>query len=463
MAATANPSVEDALARLTDFLGRVSYDDLPAATRSQAGLVVRDTCGAILGGSLEPEPRRLAERLRSTGGDAEATILGPAFAKASAASAALVNGAAGTFLELDEYHRPRGHPAIHVLPAVLALGERLHASGPRVVEALVLGYEAGARVSRACRLRPSVHDHGHLGTLGAAVGCGKLLGFGPDELRQVMDLAACLGLASPWRTAVAGATVRNLFAGVSGQMGILAAEAVASGFSGLPDGVQVAFGTILGEAFEPAALVNGLGATYEIDGSCFKLYAACASTHPALDAVLELLHEHRLRADDVVDVLVATHRLAARLNDPEPRNQLAAKFSIPFAVATTLRHGAADRRAFAPEAVAEAGTRALAGRVEVVEAPDLTARHPGESAARVELRLADGRTLTAAAVLSSQQIAEPPSEAVLLAKFRSLVGPILPGEAGDQAAAALRRLEEYADVGELTAALARWAGAAPPR
>ncbi|MCC6419194.1 MAG: MmgE/PrpD family protein [Gemmataceae bacterium] len=451
--------VEDPLEHLLDFVGRTTYDDLPMAVRSQAVRVARDTVGVILGGSLEPEPRKLGERLRGADGSGEATILGPGFPRTSAPLAALVNGTAGTFLELDEYHRPRGHAAVHVLPAVLALGERLHIPGTRIVEALVLGYEVGARACRACSLRPAVHDHGHLGTLGAVVGCGKLLGFGPADLRQAVQVASCLGLASPWRTAVAGATVRNMFAGVGSQIGMLAAEATASGFTGLPDGIEVVFDSILGESFNADQLVDGLGAEYEIATSCFKFNACCASTHPAVEATLDLLRRHAPRPEDVVAVRVATHRLAARLDDREPANQLAAKFSIAFAVATTLRRGVANRAAFAPEAVADPETRALAGRIEVVADPEFTDRHPAEAVASVELRLADGRTLSELCALASGDGVAQASEAELEAKFDSLAGPLFPGSACSAAAAALDRLEEYADIGELTAQLARLARA----
>ena len=91
-------------------------------------LVLADTVGAILGGSQEPEVRRLHAGADRAAGPA--TVLGAGFALVEPWWAIVANGLAGTMLELDEGNRfARGHPGIHVLPAALAEAERLGQSG----------------------------------------------------------------------------------------------------------------------------------------------------------------------------------------------------------------------------------------------------------------------------------------------------------------------------------------------
>lgn len=109
----------------------------------------------------EQELRAIAAR-RATGGSAP--VIGSGLS-ASAGEAAFLNGVAGTTLELDEGNQfACGHPAIHVVPALLAIAGK-H-SGLALLTALVLGYEIGARIGIASRLRVTMHPHGNWGTVG---------------------------------------------------------------------------------------------------------------------------------------------------------------------------------------------------------------------------------------------------------------------------------------------------------
>ena len=63
---------------------------------------------------------------------------------------AFLDGTAGTMLEIDEGNQyARGHPGIHVVPALMAATRLRDASGAAFLRALVLGYEIGARIGMA--------------------------------------------------------------------------------------------------------------------------------------------------------------------------------------------------------------------------------------------------------------------------------------------------------------------------
>ena len=94
--------------------------------------------------------------------------------------------------------------------------------------------------------------------------------------------------------------------------------------------------------------------------------------------------------------------------------------------------------------------RRLAGRVEVVEDPALTALTPGKRPARVEVRLVDGRVLAREVDMPSGEFDRPYPEAVLREKFVALAAPDL-GAAGAVAAWGLcRRAGELKSARELT-------------
>ena len=113
----------DYLDRLAEFAVETRLEDLDPATVSAAKNVALDTIGAMLAGSRQPENANLAQLAAGLGGDGKSTLLGSR-ARSQAMLAALANATAGVSLEVDEGTRlGGGHPAIHVIPAALAVGE----------------------------------------------------------------------------------------------------------------------------------------------------------------------------------------------------------------------------------------------------------------------------------------------------------------------------------------------------
>ncbi len=247
------------LTRLARFAEQVRIDDLAPAAIDAARDVVLDTLGAILAGSRLPENSRLADLAAARSGIRAATLIGHAL-KADPMLATLANGTAGVSLEVDEGNRwGGGHPAIHVLPAALAVAEERAADGGRLIEALVAGYEITSRLGGATRPRPNLHSHGTWGTAGAAVAVARLLGHEADSLRTVINLATSMSPANSWGPCFEGATIRNLYPGRAGLQGILAVHLLACGYTAVADAPSDVYGTLLAEGFDPEAAVEGLG------------------------------------------------------------------------------------------------------------------------------------------------------------------------------------------------------------
>ena len=158
----------DYLTRLARFVGETRLPDLPSATIKASKLVLLDTVGAIIAGSALPENTRLAHMAARRAPHGGASLLGHAL-KADPLLATFTNATAGVALEVDEGNRlGGGHPAIHVIPAAVAVAEEMGADGRRLLESLVAGYEVGSRLGGATQARPNVHSHGTWGTIGTA-------------------------------------------------------------------------------------------------------------------------------------------------------------------------------------------------------------------------------------------------------------------------------------------------------
>jgi 2-methylcitrate dehydratase PrpD len=393
--------------------------------------VVTDTVAAVIGASVEPEVRQAALAAPRLGGPGHATVLATGTAT-SPAAAALANGLAAVRLELDEGHaHAANHPSAHTLPAVLATAEDVGASGPDLLRAAAAAYEVAVRIARGVRLRRVVHPFGTAMACGAAVGVARLRGCDVATTTRAVLLAAALTPASTQRAANTGATVRNALTGVCASNGVLAVELAAAGISADPLALETVFGEVLGESFDDRHVDSGLGDLRYLTTGYLKMHACSRWNHAPIEATELLLREHGVRAGDVEAVEVATYDPATRLDGRDPPNGFAGKHSIPYAVAARIVRRDNGIDAYTDEAAADPELRALMTRVSVVEDPAMTAAAPEVRAARVTLRLRDGRVLTATEDHPPGGPERPYPAADVVAKHRTLLARALPEESVD--------------------------------
>jgi len=452
----------DYLDRLAAFVAATRFDALPASTVAAAKLVLLDTLGAIVAGSAMPENGALARLAAGRSPSGGATLLGHR-GKADAFWAALTNATAGVALEVDEGSRlGGGHPAIHVVPGALAVAEERRLDGRRLLESVVAGYEVGSRIGGATTVRANVHSHGTWGTISTAVAVAKLGAAPARTVRAAMNLAASMSPANTWTPALDGATIRNLYPGRSAFQGILAVELERCGFTGLGDAPSDVYTTILAERFEPELAGAGIeeltraaggGRGYRIEQNYFKLHACCRFNHFALDAVMALRSAYRLSGDDVQKVEIVTIPFAVRMGAPAPASSLAARFSIPWAVAAGLVLGRTDPPAFDSQALGDERIRALAQRVEIRTNSDMTPRRADAPTAHVRLVLRDGKTLERTTSVVRGDALSPVPRDEITAKFVSLAGPILGEVSARKIIDVVENVDALDDVGSLTAML----------
>jgi 2-methylcitrate dehydratase PrpD len=341
-----------------------------------------------------------------------------------------------------------------VVPAALAIAEEGRLSGQDLLTALVLGYEIGTRIGIACKIRMSMHPHGTWGTVGAAVAVGKLMGYGEGAMKEMINVSSSLGLATSRKTMLEGGTVRNVYSGVSNLMGLLAHQLVQSGFTGEADGLKTVYGSVVSDTFDPEVMTDELGKRFEIARNYFKMHACCRYNHGTLDALEKILAKRPLQAEEVQSVDVETYSLAAQLCDRNPQNMLAAKFSIPFAVATLLVHGRTDVSCFTPQKVRSEAIQALAKKVEVREDPKLTAMMPARRPSRVRVALKSGEKLEAEVTMNRGDFEDPYGPEDLEKKYFSLADPVWGHARAEQIRSQVMELDKVKDINEVTSLIA---------
>lgn len=438
--------------QLAEFVAQTTFADIPQDVVERAQEVARDTVGVIVGGMTEPEVQALAD-YALTSFPGPATLFG--WGRGVRASwAALVHGTAGTTLEMDEGHAfARGHAAIHALPPALALAEQRGATGAEALTAFVVGYEVAARAGVATRLREPVHPFGAWGVLaGAAIGAW-FKGLDAAAVAGALEVAASYAITPSFGAAYQGANVRNTYAGVVNRLGLMAVDFYEAGFRGEKGGLATTFGQILGDAFDPEPLVDGLGERHEIMRGYFKPYSACRYTHAAVDAVLAL-RAGGVNPEEVERIEVETYDVAAKLADPEPDTPLAGRFSTPYVVAATLLRGDAGPKSFRLDVLRDPAVLNLARRVTVREEASFTAMTPEKRPARVRLHLRDGSTRQKTVTGSKGDPDQPMTGRELKEKFFDLVHPALGAEAATTARDMLGQLAQLSHLDDLTDLLA---------
>jgi 2-methylcitrate dehydratase PrpD len=283
----------------------------------------------------------------------------------------MINATGATALDIDEGNKnANGHPAVHVVPAVLAVSEVSDGSIESVLSAIVVGYEVATRVGRACfPLDETYHMHGLWGTVGTAAAVARYRDMNINQTAHAIRMAANHALHTRFESGVEGATVRNTYAGTSNLLGMMVADQAAVGYTGLENGIERHLSRVSID-FETAELTDRLGDLWEITRGYFKRHAACRSTHPTLDALERLSETTDIDPTTIDSIRLEAHETATRLQPTRPTNTLQAKFSLPFVAATYLYHGHAHIDAFSEASLREELFE-LAERVSVVSADEL--------------------------------------------------------------------------------------------
>ena len=447
----------DYLDTLSAFICDTRLEDLSAETLQHGRWVIADSIPVIAKGMQVSEMRALVDEQLAGAGAGNCWVLGSGRVS-NAVDASVLNGTAGVWLELDEGNLfAKGHPGIQVVPAALAIAQEIGASGAELLLAVILGYEVSARISRAANVRTCVHPHGTYGVIGAAIAVGRLKKFSAPQMRNLISMAATMGLATSRNTLLEGSPVRNIYSGQSAGMGLMAVRMAVAGFHGEQDGVSSVYGGgVLSEHYDPKAVTEGLGTEWLMTKGYFKLHCTGRYVHSAIDALEDALAQTQdplWGPEQILRIDVKAYRLAAMLSGKNITTSFGARFSVPFALATLLHHGRSNLAAFSEEAVADPAVQALVARVFVEEEPSYTARFPDLQLCDVHLHMKDGSKIHGKCEVTKGEPANPHAAEDLRRKFFDLGLAVWDEPTTQRLYEACMGIEQISDFGEFSSSL----------
>ena len=390
---------EEPTRELCAFLASIRYEALPEAVVARAEDLFLDWFASALAGR-KARPIAALEHF--------ASLMGPASGPSEVLTtrqhsspffAALVNGAASHVVEQDDLHNSSVlHPGTVVFPAVLAAGQHVGISGRALIAATVAGYECGVRVGEFLgRSHYRIfHTTGTAGKLGAAAGVAHALGLDADQTQHCLGSAGTMA-AGLWEFLRDAADSKQLHTGKAAADGLMAAYIARDGFTGARRIFEGAQGMGAGMSIDadPRWLTDGLGSRWVLAETSFKFHASCRHTHPAADALLALVQENRLDAEDIMQVTAHVHQGALDVLGPvtDPRSIHQSKFSMGFVlalIALKRRAGLAD---FTEASLNDAQVRGFHDKVKMVLDADVDRAYPRRWLGRVTVRTRDGREL----------------------------------------------------------------------
>ena len=402
---------------------------LPEPVRRRAAIILSDDIGAMVAGSLETQVARAREGLlRTSSGKVEATVLAKGAPRADRYAAASANGMAITWCELDEGFRNAScHGGAYTIPALLAEAEAQGRSVEEVLRALAVAYEVTTRFALAFPFPVfNVHPHAAFATIGGAAAASLVRRQDAKTMLSAVTGAASMSFAGPFDTAVEGALIRNAWTSAGAWIGLRAADWAEGGIGGNDVTPYDVFVGAYNTRPIPEALVEGLGSVWSVTNGYHKVFACCGYAHAAIEATLELLGRmQRKKKDDIAEIVVEAAPGGQVLRTVEPETVLAAKFSIPHAIAATVQLGTAGARAFTDDKLHDEGIAMLRKRVRLQPYPNVKP-WPNDRPARVTMRFDDGAEMSAVVESARGGADKPFDEATLLSKLAENAGSVFP-------------------------------------
>ena len=457
-------------AYVASFAAHTQATDIPDEVLHLGKRSILDGLGLALCGATSQASRLVREHLRSLSCSSdEAAVLGSAL-RLAPQFAALANG---TSMHADDYDdtqlavakdRVYGlltHPTAPVLPAVLAVGEPEHRSGKEVLAAYLVGVEVETKIAEAIHPRhyqQGFHSTATCGPFGAAAGVANLLRFDVDTTRRALGIVASqsAGLRENF-----GTMVKPLHAGRASESGVVAAQLAALGYASSPVILEAkrGFFQAAGGGYAANMIAEKLGNpwTFVSPGVSIKPHPCGSLTHPAMGVMLDLIHQHDVRPEQVSRVSVGTNQnMPNALIHHRPLNSLQAKFSMEFCMAILLLERKAGLSEFTDEVVNRSDVQALIPKVDFGVHAEAEAAGYEKMTTLIEIELENGETVSGRADFAKGSPIHPMSDRELGDKFRECANwGGVPKVKQERALELIWGLDELADIGEITDALGK--------
>jgi 2-methylcitrate dehydratase PrpD len=337
------------------------------------------------------------------------------------------------------------HPGGPIIGTALAIAEEEGASGAELITAIVAGYEAMARVSRAKEgITPRFRGLPIFGPFGAAAAAGKLLKLNENEMTYALGHAAnsSSGLNECW---LSGTMESKFHSGLAARNGITAAILARAGVDAAEtalDGNMGFYKAFAGTNEGLDAGLAGMGKRFMIMEAKYKLYPVCAENQISVDLTLKLRNQHALKAKDIEKVTEFGPHYALNypgVNNPGPfKGRVQAVMSAQFCNAAAFLGLPVSSPSFFRENYQNPAAAKLAKKITLVGEKD-------RQTTILEVTLRNGKQYR---IEGDESILTPSFEKVRI-KFQNLASEFISQNKIDRISDIVNRLDQEAKIEKL--------------
>lgn len=388
-------------AELARFASQLQFEDIPKDVISRAEDLLVDWFASTVGGKGSKPVEIITQFAQSMGPVSQPAIAGSAeiIVSRSLSSpflACLANAAASHVVEQDDVHNGSVfHPGTIVFPAALALAQAKQLSGREFLTAAVVGYEVGIRVGEFLgRSHYKIfHTTGTAGTLAAAATVGRLLKLNPQQMLHAFGSAGTQS-AGLWEFLRDAADSKQLHTAHASAIGLMSAYLAQAGFTGAQKILEGVQGLAAGTSTDanPEKLIDRLGSRWCLAETSFKYHASCRHTHPAADALLQVIQKHAVKMADIDRIETLVHQGAIDVLGPasDATTLHQSKFSMGTVLALICKFQFAGLDEFAKH-FNDPEICALRNRVSMILDPEVDKAYPQRWIGKVKVYLKNGR------------------------------------------------------------------------
>ena len=403
--------------KLEKFIIDAEWEKFPSDVQNRLRGCLIDLLGALLSGTKSEQFEVGLRIAKNTFGTGDVAVIGSKD-RFSTFGAATAMGHASNAYDIDDGHNIiRAHPGTSFIGALLAVAYDKNATLKELFTAMLVAYEASIRMGVAIMdYYKYAHSSGTFGSVGVAVGVGKLLGFNENQLNHALSISEFNAPLVPGIRSVEYPSMNKDGVPFGVMIGMLSVAETECGFTGNKN---------LLEADAYSHLLADLGEKYEVLSLYFKPYPCCRWAHPAIDACIATMKENKILASDVERVTIKTFNRATLLSKIEPKCADEAQYNIAYPVATAIVHGDFSIDHVMPEAFSDSAVLDMMKHLSFETDAELDQKFPKQRICRAEIYTKDGKVFISRDFEPSGEAHENIGTDWLSVKFHRIVGCVM--------------------------------------
>lgn len=361
-----------------------NYETIPQEVLDFTKVMLLDAVSNTLGGIASDKGKIGVQFANMNSGKPEATVFGVG-GRVSAAVAAFANGELQNGLDYD----PVPHIPPIVIPAVMAVAEAKHATGKELLTALAVGSEIARRLSNVLMQAmtrtlaetgqtPEVFGNSNEHIIGAAVGCGLLMGLDREKMSQAIGISAylcTLPVCRDWESTMPKSMIKYVPAAWLAHSAVCAAQLAQLGYTSNAYTLDSEYGfpeiyCRVPNIWNPDKCIEDIGSKWLFPQMNIKPYPTCRFLHSNLDCFYKLMDKYHFSPDEITEVRCHSAAFVAHPDQMAVSNQVDGQFSGPYVMALAAYNYQAGPAWQNKQALTDSRIHAFMKKVKMIVDPE---------------------------------------------------------------------------------------------